>query len=133
MSECRTFACATRGCQSTIHLHHDIEERLRRTHETFYCPAGHHNYFAGKTDEEKRVAGLEQRVERFRELWSEALEEREEWRLRAKCCPFGCGFRVLYKRLPESIEATLILHLVEEHGARMPEPAADLVTNGGAS
>lgn len=105
MSACRTFTCATQGCQSTIHLHHDIEAKLRRTHETFYCPAGHSNYFA-----------------RFREMWHEALESREDWKIRAKTCPFGCGFRVLHKRLPESIEAALAFHLVEEHGATMPAP-----------
>lgn len=119
-SHCVAIACAERGCQATIHLHHDVEARVRRTHETFYCPAGHSNYFPGKTDHEKKVASLEQRVARFRELREEALEERDDWKLRAKCCPFGCGFRVLRKYKPESIEAALMSHLIDEHGATMP-------------
>jgi len=133
MSNCKTFACAERGCQSTIHLHHDVEARLRRTHETFYCPAGHSNYFPGKTTEEKQIAKLEQRneslgrtLERFRELWHDTVEEREDWKLRAKACPFGCGFRVLRKRSPDNIAAFLAFHLIEEHGARMPEPVVEV-------
>lgn len=120
MGECRAFVCATRGCQATIHLHHDVEERLRRTHETFYCPAGHSNYFPGKTNEEKRIAQLERRAEQWQERYEEALEERDDWKLLAKTCPFGCGYRVLRKYKPESIAATLVFHLIEEHGADWP-------------
>lgn len=126
MTDCATFACATRGCQATIHLHHDVEARLRRTHETFYCPAGHHNYFAGKTDAEKKIAQLEQRAQRFRELWEDACEDRDDWKLQAKACPLGCGYRVLRKSKPENIAATLAFHLIEEHGATMPV-AAEIV------
>jgi hypothetical protein len=120
MNDCSTFACATKGCQSVIHLHHDVEEKLRETHETFYCPAGHFNYFPGKTDEQRKLEQAESLRDRFRERWHEALEEREEWKLQAKRCPFGCGFRVLRKSKPESVELALSLHLVEEHGAEFP-------------
>jgi hypothetical protein len=120
VTDCRTFACANQGCQATIHLHHDIEAKLRRTHETFYCPAGHHNYFPGKTDAEKKLADAERRAARFLELWHDAVDDREDWKLRARTCPFGCGFRVLRKRIPENIEAALAFHLIEEHGAAMP-------------
>ena len=127
MSDCSAFACATRGCQATIHLHHDIEERLRRTHETFYCPAGHSNYFPGKTSEQKRLAELEAlaaRLERQRDMWrdnaEDATEQREEWKLMAKSCPFECGYRVLRKSKPENIAYTLAMHLVEAHGAVIP-------------
>lgn len=125
MNECRTFACASKGCQATIHLHHDIEERLRRTHETFYCPAGHSNYFPAATAKEKKISNLERLVESWRERWREVCEEREDWKLQARTCPFGCGFRVLRKRTSESIEAALVFHLVEEHGARMPKPTSE--------
>lgn len=129
MSECRAFACAEKGCQATIHLHHDIETRLLRTHETFYCPAGHSNYFPGKTTEEKRIEELthkqeilERRWQDWRDRWEQVADERDEWRLIASSCPFECGYRVLRKRKPENIAATLAMHLVEEHGAKLPVP-----------
>lgn len=127
MSDCVAIACAERGCQATIHLHRDIERRVRKSHETFYCPAGHSNYFPGKTDEEKRVARLEGTVARFQEIFQGALEDRDDWKLRAKCCPFGCGFRVLRKSTPESIDASLMFHLIEEHGATMPVHEEEVV------
>lgn len=122
MDDCRTFTCAERGCQSTIHLHHDVEAKLRRSHETFYCPAGHSNYFPGKTDEEKKLKAAEDRVERFRELWHEAIDQRDDWKMQARTCPLGCGYRVLRKYKPENVVATLAFHLIEEHGALMPTP-----------
>lgn len=119
MNDCRTYACANKGCQSVIHLHHDVEEKLRRTHETFYCPAGHSNYFPGATDEEKKITALERLRDRFRELWHEAVDEREDWKLLAKCCPFECGFRVLRVWKPESITVRMQQHLIEAHGAQV--------------
>jgi hypothetical protein len=120
VSDCRAFTCASKGCQGTIHLHHDVEAKLRRTHETFYCPAGHSNYFPGKTDEQKRIDSLERTRDRFRDLWEDALDERDEWKLRAKSCPFDCGYRVLRKSKPENIQYALAMHLVDEHGAGFP-------------
>lgn len=125
MSQCRAFACATKGCQATIHLHHDIEARLRRTHESFYCPAGHENYFPGKTDEEKKVEQIERSRDRFREMWHEALDRVEDFKIDVRTCPFECGYRVKRKQLPESIRWALQLHLMEEHGAQMPEPVVE--------
>jgi len=40
-----TLNCAQSGCSATITLQHDHERRLRETHETFYCVAGHPNFF----------------------------------------------------------------------------------------
>jgi len=33
---------------------------LRRSHDTFYCPSGHRNYFGGKSDVEKHKEELEE-------------------------------------------------------------------------
>ena len=117
MSICRAFACATEGCQSTIHLHHEVEEKLRRTHETFYCPAGHHNYFAGETDEQREISRLKRSVDRWQDLYDEMLDERDEWKLFAKQCPLDCGYRVVRKSKRENIHLALAFHLVEVHGA----------------
>lgn len=127
MSRCREWTCAAAGCQNVIRLHHATEQKLRETHESFYCPAGHSNYFPGKTDEEKKIDRLnttivrmEQRALRFRGLWEEALEQREDWKLQAKSCPFECGYRVVRKSKPENISIALAMHLVEAHGAVLP-------------
>jgi hypothetical protein len=34
-----TLTCCHEGCYAVITLHPDDEQRLRRTHEWFYCPA----------------------------------------------------------------------------------------------
>lgn len=124
MNDCTTYACCVKGCGHTIHLHHDLKERLRRTHETFYCPAGHGQHFSGKTSEEKKVYQLEQRVRRFRDLWEDASAEAQDWKYRAKTCAFDCGFRSR-RRLPEAITADLVMHYVDEHGAEMPVPVVE--------
>lgn len=122
MNDCKAHACASQGCGHTIHLHHDLEERLRRTQETFYCPAGHSNYFPAKKDDTAaRLARAERQRDEWRERWQEQYERADEWRLHAKRCSFGCGF-YSRKRIPDAITADLVLHMVEEHGARMPEP-----------
>lgn len=114
---CRQFACAQSGCQNTIHLHHDVEQKLRRTHETFYCPAGHSNYFAGTSDDQKTIERLERSVDRWQELWEEMADSRDEWKLAAKQCPFECGFRVIRKSKLANVRFALANHLIEEHGA----------------
>lgn len=35
---------------------------LRESHEIFYCPSGHSQWFAGKTEKEKRIEELEKKV-----------------------------------------------------------------------
>jgi hypothetical protein len=51
-------SCAQRGCYATINLSPKGYGRLKRTGERFFCPAGHSNYFAGKTDEQKEIDRL---------------------------------------------------------------------------
>ena len=71
----QTISCATQACYAVITLHPDDEARLRRTGETFYCPAGHPNIlWVGKSKLEKRVDGLERALNRVQEMRRETLE-----------------------------------------------------------
>lgn len=117
MSICRTYACCWKGCQAVIHLHHDTEQKLRKSHEDFYCPAGHAQAFVGATKEEEKIAQLERSVDRWQELWGEMADSRDEWKLAVKQCPFECGFRVVRKSKLENVRFALANHLIEEHGA----------------
>ena len=57
------FVCASSGCSATICLTQEEEEKLRRTHEFFYCPNGHSQHFTGKTKEEKQIEELRRMLE----------------------------------------------------------------------
>src|SRR5262245_50137492 len=59
--------CAT--CGTAICLGEAQERDLRRSHQSFFCPMGHSNYYPGKTEDQRRIEQLEARVDRFRELW----------------------------------------------------------------
>jgi hypothetical protein len=130
-----TINCATEGCYAIITLHPDDERRLRRTHEPFYCPAGHGNHFAGKAQSEKERDELRQRID----LLKRCLEEwRERWEGERKTsvllthgvqvCPLGCGW-VARRRLPwrpeerevarflDRVWLDLTEHLLREHNA----------------
>lgn len=73
---CETLTCPTEGCgYSPFPMDAGFMARARKTHETFYCPAGHSQYFAGKSKEEKladEIASLERRIVDYRERLEEA-------------------------------------------------------------
>lgn len=124
---CKQIACAYDGCAHTIHMHHDVERRYRRTHESFFCPAGHSQFFPGKTDEEKRIEQLQGRIDsltrsldRWQDIWNETQDKLEDARLDLKTCPFECGFRVHRKRATRSVRFALVEHLITAHGAEFP-------------
>ena len=75
MSEHRTFTCCHEGCGQVICFDPGVEERLRRTHEWWYCPAGHSQHFSGKTEQEKTIERL-----RRQHAWAE--ERADMWRTR---------------------------------------------------
>lgn len=88
--------CAREGCYAVITVHPQEERRLRQTHERFYCPAGHSNYFPGKTEEEKTIERLRDRVnELTTEVWQRVSPWRSavmELREGVRVCPMGCGY-----------------------------------------
>lgn len=46
-------------CGMPFGIPKSIDDNLRRTHETFYCPSGHGQCYCGKSNEEKLKAALE--------------------------------------------------------------------------
>lgn len=131
------IACCTRGCFAIVTLHPSDEARLRRTHEVFYCPAGHPLHFAAKTDAEKereqlerRVASADAREARLSRRWTEALEAGEFLAAGARVCPLGCGWtarrqaRGLWTgdtealgRYLDRVGGDVAEHLLHEHNA----------------
>jgi hypothetical protein len=93
VSEVSCYKCGVTICLAN-------EASLRRDHGAFYCPNGHQQYFSGKTDAEKKIEVLEQRVARFRSLWEESMQEagRCPW----PKCPYRSrartGMRLTYLR-----------------------------------
>ena len=46
--------CARSGCgYSPFPMDEGVNQRARRTHETFHCPSGHPNHYAGESDIER--------------------------------------------------------------------------------
>lgn len=123
------------SCGAPIMLHRSHEVRLRASHETFYCPAGHANYFPGKTKAEKELDQLRKEVryaEKHRAEWMERWEEEYETRktltTAVQVCPLGCG-HVGNRRLPwnpgdedvhrflDRVGSDLTEHLTRAHNA----------------
>lgn len=130
------IACARNACAAVITVHPGEEDRLRRSGETFYCPAGHSNFFpVGKTDEQKTIEKLERELERERG-WHEDTVERQQHALGVvsqmrggtQVCPMGCGWRTNRRlawhpepsdvaRFYDRVYADLREHMVRDHNA----------------
>lgn len=126
------IACCHQGCYAIITLHPDDEARLRRTHESFYCPAGHSQSFRGKTKDQKRIEQLEHHRDSLREDLNEAYKRFDVLHHAlvegVQVCPLGCGWHGA-RRLPshptrrdlgrfyDRVYADLRDHLWDEHGA----------------
>lgn len=120
--------CCYEGCYATICLSPKNYERLRRTGEWFYCPAGHQQHFTGKTDEQKQIDRLQSRLDTaFHEIsWRTRNYETLVGVLRR--CPICAATPGRYVRVErrwpgEGIAAVrdwLVAHLAEEHGADVP-------------
>lgn len=129
--------CAQTGCFAVITLHPQEEARLRSTHEVFYCPAGHQNFYPGKTTQEKEIERLEQiaiRLRRDVKGWIDRDWESQKVRgLLARgllTCPLGCGWkssrRLLWRadradarRFMDRAGSDLVEHLAAAHGAKV--------------
>lgn len=70
-----TLECA--DCRMTFAITELFEADRRRDHGTFYCPAGHRNFYGGKSKEEKLSEELSRERQRKAELEDEAKWQRE--------------------------------------------------------
>lgn len=69
-------------------------QQLRESHETFFCPSGHSQWFVGKTEKEKRIEALEAQVRNltrerdyYKRWWEELkaqsrIERRKQYALK---------------------------------------------------
>lgn len=143
--------CASQGCYAIITMHPADEERLRRTHESFYCPAGHGNHFPGKTAEQREREELEKRAARLERFLDEA--HLRQGRIHdaatflaggARACPLGCGWSAQRRplglwngdeeaigRYLDRVGRDLADHLLHEHNATR-QPVALLPERAGA-
>lgn len=122
------ISCCAKGCYAVITLHPDDERQLRRTHETFYCPAGHGQSFTGKTEEEKRADKWERIARDWQDQATERIETVQALRDGLRVCPFGCGWHS-NRRLPwrpdesdiarffDRVWFDMAEHLQRHHGA----------------
>lgn len=122
--------CGIDFCMPTAH-----HQRLRESHETFYCPNGHRNHYPGKTDKEKRIETLERQLKWARDddrRHYEAFKDRTHQFAEAlRECPAGCGWRSpCHIRhhynfdfgFEERVRESVALHLSEVHGAEVVQP-----------
>jgi len=71
-----TYACA--HCKMQMFLTAEFVRQMRETHEGFYCPMGHNNFFPGKSEKEKLAEQLDQsrrELERERNMISSLRDE----------------------------------------------------------
>lgn len=83
--------CATESCgHSPFPMAGAFINRAKKTHETFCCPAGHKNYYAGKTEEEKTIERLKENNEY---LQTEVKRLQRDRNIQSRTCPWPeCGF-----------------------------------------
>lgn len=62
--EWHIFTCAHQGCHALYAVPDSVDNRLRETKETFYCPFGHSQVYGGSTE----VQRLKREIENQRSL-----------------------------------------------------------------
>jgi len=68
-------------CGQVFGVTKSTNQRLREQHESFYCPAGHKQYFAGKSDLEvarEKIAARERELQEQREFTDRIRKQRDE-------------------------------------------------------
>lgn len=80
--EMQIICCA--ACGIPFALSKDKVGRLRSTHESFYCPVGHSQSFAGKTETERRLESMTARAMTAERLLDEEKAKRAEEQRLAK-------------------------------------------------
>lgn len=74
--ELDTLTCA--GCGTPFAVASDLLKKFRRTHETFYCPLGHNNYFPQASEEEKLKKQLQLAEDEARRLRARVSFEHDQ-------------------------------------------------------
>jgi len=71
-----TIFCA--NCYMPFAVPDDFDNAMRKCHNTFYCPRGHHNFYPGKSDEEKLRAQLWEKEQSIQKLRRDVVRLEQE-------------------------------------------------------
>lgn len=74
--EVESLTCA--GCGTPFAVEVDLLNKFRHTHETFFCPLGHNNYFPSESKEEKLQRQLKEYQKYADTLKAEVTFERDQ-------------------------------------------------------
>lgn len=103
-----SITCYQKGCgYSPFPMEKGFYERARRTHESWHCPAGHAQHFAGESDED-RLERENKHLRRERDRWQANYER--AWR-DARICPWPTCREYVY-----SSRDSLYDHMRRAHG-----------------
>ena len=109
------LTCPTSGCgYSPFPVDEGFETRARRTHERFWCPGGHRQYFPGESDVEKLQRECET-LATSRDWWQARYEAE-----RSTCHWNGCNRRVFMS--PEGLAS----HMRMMHGMPSMKELAEM-------
>jgi hypothetical protein len=121
--------CARKGCYATIALDPKTYQQLKRTGETFYCPAGHSNYYPGKTKEQKEIDSLNREVNQLGREFDIIYDQRELLIALTRRCPICAATPGRHVRIYRenwrfqddvaNVRDWMAEHLREEHGAEV--------------
>jgi hypothetical protein len=109
--------CYRQGCGHLICMSQATNARLRRTHETFYCPAGHGQAYHGQTEQEKELEDLRRRASRHQEQtrdWVRYVHKLQDEGTRLRRVTRTCP---LCDEVMPRTRARLYRHLTEVHAA----------------
>lgn len=75
------LSCVSENC-GTFPMDRALRDKLKRTGETFTCPAGHQQHFTESTEQQLRekIERLEDRLETFEEWEDQLRESKREYR-----------------------------------------------------
>lgn len=83
------------ACDAPVLMSDARYRTLVETRASFWCPAGHEQHFAGKTDDRKRIEQLERQLDDARRRILELCEEAAHFR----CVHPRCRFRHKNRRI----------------------------------
>lgn len=103
-------------CNMLFAITADYKYRLTESHETFYCPKGHHNYFSGKNETQQLQEQLREKERQLIHAANNNLQKEQEIkkitrqlkRVKKGVCPccnrtFGDLARHMKTKHPEKI------------------------------
>lgn len=89
------------NCHIPFAMTDDLIDRLRKSHNSFYCPMGHGNHYSAETEEEKLRKKLLDKTKQLNETElqlksiKESLEKKASRRVKKVAAPKGKSKKVV--------------------------------------